>query len=575
MDPLLKVWAPNAAGVELITGATRLRMQADEDGYWSTPRPAPGTRYQFSVDGGSGLKDPRSRRQPEGIFGPSEVVDPAAFAWSDAGFRPRPLSEALIYELHVGTFTPQGTFDAVGERLDHLLALGVTHLQLMPVATFSGVRGWGYDGVDLYAPHAAYGEPDALKRLVNTCHARGLGVLLDVVYNHLGPEGNVLGQFGPYFTDRYHTPWGPAVNLDGAGSDQVRRYFLDNARMWLDDYHFDGLRLDAVHAFLDTSAKHILEELAEEVEALAQERARRLVLIAESDLNDPRVVRSRAEGGFGMHAQWSDDLHHALHAALTEERAGYYADFGRLEHVARALENAFVYAGQHSEFRNRRHGRGPGDLSGHHFLGYLQTHDQVGNRALGDRISTQLSAGRLKIGAALVMFAPFVPMLFMGEEWAAQSPFQYFTSHESEALAEAVRNGRRGEFAAFGWQPEQVPDPQALETFERSRLNWSELTDAAHSEVLAWYCALAELRRTQPELLDGRRDRVQTAWNEEAGWLRCQRGSLILACHIGTATCDVKLAANCELLLASNAAVRVHGGVASLPPDSVVIAKAG
>ncbi|HMR09871.1 MAG TPA: DUF3459 domain-containing protein, partial [Polyangiaceae bacterium] len=403
---------------------------------------------------------------------------------------------------------------------------------------------------------------------------RGLGVLLDVVYNHLGPEGNVLGQFGPYFTDRYHTPWGPAVNLDGAGSDQVRRYFLDNARMWLDDYHFDGLRLDAVHAFLDTSAKHILEELAEEVEALAQERARRLVLIAESDLNDPRVVRSRAEGGFGMHAQWSDDLHHALHAALTEERAGYYADFGRLEHVARALENAFVYAGQHSEFRKRRHGRAPGDLSGHHFLGYLQTHDQVGNRALGDRISTQLSAGRLKIGAALVMFAPFVPMLFMGEEWAAQSPFQYFTSHESEALAEAVRNGRRGEFAAFGWQPEQVPDPQALETFERSRLNWSELTDAAHSEVLAWYCALAELRRTQPELLDGRRDRVQTAWNEEAGWLRCQRGSLILACHIGTATCDVKLAANCELLLASNAAVRVHGGVASLPHDSVVIAKA-
>ncbi len=574
MDPLLKVWAPNAAGVELITGATRLRMQADEDGYWSTPRPAPGTRYQFSVDGGSALKDPRSRRQPEGIFGPSEVVDHAAFAWSDAGFRPRPLSEALIYELHVGTFTPQGTFDAVGERLDHLLALGVTHLQLMPVATFSGVRGWGYDGVDLYAPHAAYGEPEALKRLVNTCHARGLGVLLDVVYNHLGPEGNVLGQFGPYFTDRYHTPWGPAVNLDGAGSDQVRRYFLDNARMWLDDYHFDGLRLDAVHAFLDTSAKHILEELAEEVEALAQERTRRLVLIAESDLNDPRVVRSRAEGGFGMHAQWSDDLHHALHAALTEERAGYYADFGRLEHVARALENAFVYAGQHSEFRNRRHGRGPGDLSGHHFLGYLQTHDQVGNRALGDRISTQLSAGRLKIGAALVMFAPFVPMLFMGEEWAAQSPFQYFTSHESEALAEAVRNGRRGEFAAFGWQPEQVPDPQALETFERSRLNWSELTDAAHSEVLAWYCALAELRRTQPELLDGRRDRVQTAWNEEAGWLRCQRGSLILACHIGTATCDVKLAANCELLLASNAAVRVHGGVAGLPPDSVVIAKA-
>ncbi len=574
MDPLLKVWAPNAAGVELITGASRLRMQADEDGYWSTPRPAPGTRYQFSLDGGGALKDPRSRRQPEGIFGPSEVVDPAAFPWSDAGFRPRPLSEALIYELHVGTFTPQGTFDAVGERLDHLLALGVTHLQLMPVATFSGVRGWGYDGVDLYAPHAAYGEPDALKRLVNTCHARGLGVLLDVVYNHLGPEGNVLGQFGPYFTDRYHTPWGPAVNLDGAGSDQVRRYFLDNARMWLDDYHFDGLRLDAVHAFLDTSAKHILEELAEEVEALAQERARRLVLIAESDLNDPRVVRSRAEGGFGMHAQWSDDLHHALHAALTEERAGYYADFGRLEHVARALENAFVYAGQHSEFRKRRHGRAPGDLSGHHFLGYLQTHDQVGNRALGDRISTQLSAGRLKIGAALVMFAPFVPMLFMGEEWAAQSPFQYFTSHESEALAEAVRNGRRGEFAAFGWQPEQVPDPQALETFERSRLNWSELTDAAHSEVLAWYCALAELRRTQPELLDGRRDRVQTAWNEEAGWLRCQRGSLILACHIGTATCDVKLAANCELLLASNAAVRVHGGVASLPHDSVVIAKA-
>ncbi|MGZ3678250.1 MAG: malto-oligosyltrehalose trehalohydrolase, partial [Ktedonobacterales bacterium] len=456
------VWAPNAHRVAVQTLGERVPMNAGERGWWrvEVATATPGTDYQFVLDGGEALPDPRSQWQPHGVFGPSRVVDHSLFHWNDAGWQAPPLESALIYELHVGTFTPAGTFDAAIARLDHLKDLGVTHVELMPVNEFPGMRGWGYDGVDLSAPHSAYGGPDGLKRLVDACHARGLAVLLDVVYNHLGPSGNYLSRFGPYFTDRYHTPWGPAMNLDGAQSDEVRRFLCDNALIWLRDYHLDGLRLDAVHAFYDTSAIHLLEQLAEEVAELQSHLGRHLVLIAESDLNDPRVVRSREVGGYGLDAQWSDDFHHALHAVLTGEQSGYYADYGTLADLAHALEHAYVYDGRYSASRKRHHGRPTTSLPGHRFLGYMQTHDQVGNRARGERSSALLSPRRLKVAAALVLTAPFVPMLFQGEEWGATTPFQYFTDHQDANLARAVSEGRRNEFAAFGWNPDDVPDPQ-------------------------------------------------------------------------------------------------------------------
>ncbi len=437
-------------------------MNSEQNGYWrcDCSGAGHGTDYAFVLDGGDPLPDPRSPWQPYGVHGRSRVLDHSRFQWSDAGWRPPVLSSAVIYELHIGTFTPEGTFDSAVGRLEYLKQLGITHVELMPVAEFSGAWGWGYDGADLFAPHHAYGGPDGLKRFVDACHAAGLAVLLDVVYNHLGPSGNYLSRFGPYFTTRYSTPWGPAVNLDGAGSSEVRRFFCDNALMWLRDYHFDGLRIDAIHAFVDHSAVPFLEQLAGEVKRLQAHLGRSLVLIAESDLNDPRVVTPTEAGGYGIDAQWSDDFHHALHSVLTGERAGYYQDFGTLGDVARALENAFVFDGRHSLYRGRPHGRKPEGLPGWRFLGYLQTHDQVGNRAQGERSSRLMNVGRLKIGAAIVLCAPFIPMLFQGEEFGADTPFQYFTNHEEPELARAVSEGRRKEFAAFGWKVADIPDPQ-------------------------------------------------------------------------------------------------------------------
>ncbi|MGH7748223.1 MAG: malto-oligosyltrehalose trehalohydrolase, partial [Candidatus Dormibacteria bacterium] len=407
----------------------------------------PGTDYRLGVDGHPGLPDPRSPHQPEGVHGPSRTVDHRAHAWGDGDWRGAELADAVLYELHVGTFTPQGTFDAAAARLGHLVELGVTAVEIMPVAEFPGDRGWGYDGVNLFAPHHAYGGPDGLRRLVDACHAHGLAAVLDVVYNHLGPDGNYLGAFGPYFTDRYRTPWGEAINLDGRQSDEVRAFVVDNALMWLRDYHLDGLRLDAVHAILDTSAVHILEELAGRVRALEAELGRRLWLIAESDLNDPRLVRDPDRGGYGLDAQWTDDVHHALHAVLTGERTGYYADYGRVEDVAQALRHAFVLDGRYSRYRERRFGRPIGDLGGAHFVVCLQNHDQVGNRATGDRISATLSPGLLACGAALVLCSPYTPMIFMGEEWGAATPFQFFSHMPDSALREAIRDGRYAEFA--------------------------------------------------------------------------------------------------------------------------------
>jgi maltooligosyltrehalose trehalohydrolase len=545
---LFRVWAPNAQRVDLVISALAQPMQQREHGWWSLDvnHAGAGDEYGYSLDGGPVRPDPRSMDQPHGVHGRSRLVDHAAYSWRITDFRAPPLSSAVVYELHVGTFTPTGTLDAAIAHLDHLVELGVTHVELMPLNSFDGERGWGYDGVCWYAPQRTYTGPEgpaAVKRFVDACHERGLGVLLDVVYNHLGPSGNYLAEFGPYFSDAYSTPWGPVINLDGAGSDEVRRFICDNAIMWLRDYRFDGLRLDAVHAFFDRSAVHLLEQIAAEVRVLAAQQGRPLVVIAESDLNDPRVVRPVTEGGYGNDAQWSDDFHHALHAVVTGERSGYYQDFGSVAQLAKALRNAYVYDGCYSQHRHRSHGRSPAGLSAHHFLGYAQNHDQIGNRARGDRLAALVSPTQLKSIAAVVLLAPFVPMLFMGEEFGTRRPFQYFTSHTDPALAQAVRTGRRNEFAGFGWAPEDVPDPQDIETFRRSQLDWREFDQLEHRDIFEWHRELIALRRRFRELRNGDLADVHVACNEGSHWIAMRRGRVLLVWNIGDTPSDVAAAA--------------------------------
>jgi maltooligosyltrehalose trehalohydrolase len=574
---MFRVWAPRADRVHVDLPSGRVAMHARAGDWYSVnvPEAIAGTDYAFVLDDGEPLPDPRSPWQPRGVHGPSRTVDHDAFAWTDEGWCAPPLASAVLYELHVGTFTPDGTFDAAIDRLDHLVDLGITHVELMPVAQFPGERGWGYDGVDLYAPHHSYGGPDGLKRLIDACHARGLAVLLDVVYNHLGPSGNYLAKFGPYFTDRYHTPWGDAVNFDGRGSDEVRRFFCDNALMWLRDYHFDGLRIDAVHAIIDTSAIHFLEQLASEVEALEAALGRHLVLVAESDLNDPRIVRPTAVSGYGLDAQWNEDFHHALHAALTGEHQGYYADFGSLADLGAALERGFVYDGRYSAYRGRRHGRPVDDLPGHCFVGCLQNHDQVGNRAKGDRIAHVVDDDLAKIGAALVMTSPFLPLLFQGEEWGASTPFQYFTDHQEAELAEAVREGRREEFSAFGWAPEEIPDPQDHETFERSKLRWQEVAEETHAELLEWYRSLIELRRATPALTDGDLEEVRVRCDEDSRWLVVTRRSIVLAANLDDRVHQIEVegaaSGSISISLSSSPEVELLPDGVKLPPRTAAI----
>ena len=528
--------------------------------------------YRFSIDGGDPLPDPRSPWQPDGPHGPSRALDHSAFTWTDSGWSAGELADAVVYECHIGTFTTEGTFDAAVEKLPYLADLGINALELMPVAEFPGRRGWGYDGVDLFAPHHAYGGPDGLKRLVDAAHAHGIAMILDVVYNHLGPDGNYLGSFGPYFTDRYSTPWGQAINFDGPESVQVRSFFTANTKMWLRDYHFDGVRLDAIHAIVDTSAIHFLEELRSQVDALEEQLGRKLWVIAESDLNDPRVVQTPELGGFGLDAQWSDDFHHALHAALTGERSGYYADFGEIAQIAKALGHAFVYDGVYSRFRRRIHGKRPAGIPGYRFLGYQQNHDQVGNRARGERSSALMSPGLLKAAAALVLMSPFVPMLFQGEEWGATTPFQYFTDHNAE-LGRLVSEGRKKEFAAFGWSEDEIPDPQDPATFERSKLDWAELDRPQHKELLEWHRALIASRRERPELRDGRLDDVRVTHNDRERWIVVERGPLTIACNLSTEPRDVPITDERmqKMLATSGEEPLVAGGSAALSAESVTI----
>jgi maltooligosyltrehalose trehalohydrolase len=536
VNSAIRVWAPFRNVVEVLVGESRMKLDPDPkgDGWWSTAEEfPPGSRYWFILDGEGPYPDPRSKSQPDGVHGSSEIVDHGSRAWIDRDWSPPPWEDAVVYELHVGSFSDLGTFRAAISHLDDLVDLGVCYVELMPVCEFSGKRGWGYDGVNLFAPHGTYGGVEGLKDFVEACHSRGLGVLLDVVYNHLGPEGNYLSKFGPYFTDRHPTPWGAGPNLDGSHSAQVRRFFIDNALMWLRDYHVDGLRLDAVDRIVDESVKHFLAELREEVDSLAKQTGIPRVLVAESAVNSRRFVEPVSAGGFGMDAQWNDDFHHSLRTLFTGEEDHYYLDYGSVEQVVKALQQGFVYDGVFSRFRGQAHGESPRGLHGSQFLAYLQTHDQIGNRARGDRFHqhSRVDLTDQKIAAAFVLLGPFIPMVFMGEEWAASTPFQYFTDHGDPALAEAVRIGRREEFGAAGWDPDEIPDPQAPSCFEASRLRWDERSLPEHSDMLGWYRALLELRSSDSSLGCSDGLGAHADCDPKGSWLWMKRGKyLVVAC---------------------------------------------
>lgn len=507
-----RLWAPRAesAAVQIVTPQHCLRpLTREERGYYQgeVTGVEPGSLYYYLLDGQK-LPDPASRCQPRGVHGPSQVVDTSTFVWSDRSWSGVDRDGLIFYELHVGTFTPEGTFDAIIDHLDDLHTLGITAIELMPVAQFPGNRNWGYDGVFPFAVQNSYGGPQALRRLVDACHRRGLAVFLDVVYNHLGPEGNYLAHYGPYFTNRYRTLWGQAVNFDGPGSDEVRRFFIANALYWLTAFHLDGLRLDAIHAITDKSALPFLEELAAAVKLEAARSGRRLYLIAESNLNDPRIIRSRELAGYGFDAQWNDDFHHALHSLLTGERDGYYRDFGSLAHLVQAFRQGYVYTGQYSVCRQRRHGRRPLRCRGNQLVVFTQNHDQAGNRACGERLSVLVSFSKLKLAAAVMLLSPFLPLLFMGEEYGETAPFLYFTSHSDPQLVATVRRGRRQEFAGHKGEGE-VSDPQDEAAFRRSRLNHELRRQGRHQVLYDFYRQLIQLRRELPALAELSLDNIE------------------------------------------------------------------
>lgn len=607
-----RVWAPNAPTVTLVANGVDHTMDPVGDGWFvvgvgagdepgvgageepsvsgsgepgvgagdrvgvgaATPVPAD-VSYGFRLGDDPAVRpDPRSRRQPDGVHGLSRTFDPGAHKWGDAAWTGRQLPGALIYELHVGTFTPEGTLDAAIGKLDHLVSIGVDLVEILPVNAFNGTHNWGYDGVLWYAVHEGYGGPAAYQRFVDACHQRGLGVIQDVVYNHLGPSGNYLPLFGPYFSQGRANTWGTSINLDGPDSAEVRAYILDNAAMWLRDYHVDGLRLDAVHALVDHTAVHLLEEMAIEIAALSAQVGRPLTLIAESDLNDAKLVMPREANGYGLDAQWDDDIHHVLHVALTGETAGYYADFGSMEAIAKVFTEAFFHNGTYSSFRGRVHGR-PVDrrvTPNWRFVGCLQNHDQIGNRAAGDRLSASLDRRLLAVGATLLFTGPFTPMLFMGEEWAASTPWQFFTSHPEPDLGKATADGRIAEFAQMGWDRSAVPDPQDEATFLRSKLRWDERSEGDHAAMLTVYRQLARLRRDRPELTDPRFDRVSVTYDDEDRWLAVDRSGVQIAVNLGTRALTVPLVQDAgEILFATDAAIAADGRTVTLPPTSAAV----
>jgi maltooligosyltrehalose trehalohydrolase len=532
------VWAPKPSKVTLKWRDKLLPLEGpSKRGWWTltVPEADCGDEYAFLInDDPTPYPDPRSLRQAAGVHGTSRLYNHADFEWHDQLWRGSPKTGAVIYELHIGTFSTEGTFDGAIQHLQYLTDLGVTHIEVMPVAQFAGEHGWGYDGVALFATHEPYGGPDGFKRFVDACHAHGLSVVLDVVYNHFGPVGNYANKFGPYLTDRHKTPWGDAVNLDGEGSDEVRRFFCDNAIMWLRDYHCDGLRFDAVHEYMDRSAVNFMEQLSSEVEQLSATVGREFYLIAESDLNNPIVVRPREAHGYGMDSQWSDDFHHSLFSLLytKENGAGYYVDFGTMADLHKALKHSFVYDGQYSRYRKRKHGRLAEGLSAHHFVHFDQNHDQVGNRARGERLEHLCGLDAAKVALGLVLMSPYVPLLFMGEEFAASTPFLYFADHEDEEMRRLVAAGRKQEFAAFGFG-DDVPNPEERETFEHSKLNWDEVNQGKHAEMLAWAKDLIHLRRCTLALNDGSMQHLHVSSDDERRTLVLRRDVMRIVVNLG------------------------------------------
>jgi maltooligosyltrehalose trehalohydrolase len=560
----LRVWAPSATRVEFVVEDERIAASADGGGWWRGPQVSDGTRYAISLDGGPPRPDPRSPWQPDGVHGASRSIDLQSPAVATPEFTPVALRDAVIYELHLGTFSDGGTFESAVAHLDDLAALGVTHVEIMPVAQFSGRHGWGYDGVDLFAAHDAYGGPTGLRELVRQCHRRGLAVVIDTVLNHFGPEGAYVLEFGPYRTHRHTTPWGDAVNLDGEASREVRRFLLDAAMTWLRDYGADGLRLDAVHSLYDDSERHLIAELVDEVRALERRTGRRIALIGEYDNHDPTVVTERERGGWGLDAHWNDDFHHAVHALVTRERSGYYADFAEPDTLRRILEQGYALDGRVSQFRGGPHGRPYGDLPRDRLVGYVQSHDQVGNRAAGERLHHLVGDRRARVAAAMLFVSPFVPMLFQGEEWAASTPFCYFAQPESAELAEAIRAGRRQEHAAALWNGDPI-DPIEPATRDRCVLRWDERREPDHARMLDWYRRLIATRRSYPALRDpGPRT---TAVIQDRDVLRIRRGELTLTCNVTDEPRRVELAG--DVVLASEDLA----GASELPPWSCVLVR--
>ncbi len=570
------VWAPKPSGIRLSVGDAIVGMTRGEGDWW-TPTgsvPDPSTvevDYGYLIDDSdTPVPDPRSRRQPAGVHERSRTYEPRAFTWTDGQWTGQQLAGSVIYELHIGTFTPEGTFDAALGKLDHLRGIGVDFVEVMPVNAVNGTHNWGYDGVLWSAVHETYGGPSGYQRFVDGCHAAGLGVIQDVVHNHLGPSGNYLPQFGPYLAAEGASTWGALVNLDGPGSSEVRRYILDNVRMWLEDYHVDGLRLDAVHALSDSSPVHLLEEMAVEVAALSAHQRRPLTLIAESDLNDPVLITPREAGGYGLDAQWSDDFHHAVHVALTQETEGYYTDFEPLSTLAKVCERGFFHDGTFSSFRERDHGV-PIDtdrMPTWRLVVGSQNHDQIGNRAAGDRITDQLDEHQLGCAALLTMAGPFTPMLFQGEEWAASTPFCFFTSHPEPELGRVTAEKRFEEFERMGWDPAVVPDPQDADTFRRSKLDWSEMESGRHARLLAAYRLLAELRRVHPDLTDPAFGSTSCVVDEESRLFRMRRGGLLVVVNFGEGPASVEIGACADLLFATGEGVNIERARLVLPPHA-------
>ncbi|MCU1415043.1 MAG: Malto-oligosyltrehalose trehalohydrolase [Microbacteriaceae bacterium] len=564
-----EVWAPEPKNVTLLLDGVRYPMSRADDGWWSAAEGLAGRDYGYVLDDdGHPLPDPRSKRQPVSVHELSRVFDPAEFTWTDDRWTGRQLAGGVIYELHIGTFTPIGTLDSAIEKLDHLVSIGVHFVELLPVNGFNGDHNWGYDGVLWYTVDETYGGPAAYQRFVDACHARGLAVIQDVVYNHLGPSGNYLPRFGPYLRSGSSNTWGDSVNLD---SPEVRSYIVENALMWLRDYHVDALRLDAVHALVDDSPRHILQELAEKTDALSAFVGRPLTLIAESDLNDSTLVTPREAGGYGVHAQWSDDFHHALHVALTGEVTGYYADFEHLDALAKVVTHGFFHDGTYSSFREKDHGS-PVDTD--HMPAWRlvvadQNHDQIGNRAVGDRLASQLDYGQLAIAAVLTLCGPFTPMLFMGEEWGASTPWQFFTAHPEPELGKATAEGRIAEFEKMGWDPDVVPDPQDPSTFANSKLDWAESSDGDHGRLLDLYRSLARLRATVPDLTDPAFPHTTAEFDDDVHWFAMHRGSTTIA--VNFASGPVSLPFGGRLLLGTADAVGAGSGMVILPGHAAAV----